>query len=90
MMAPADRKMFAPLRNRESISPEAKLVAILTDYEAGTIAGVLTDRLFRGGLAVGTRTLVAKRIGEILDELEEAGKVERVPDGRYRAMVVRR
>jgi hypothetical protein len=89
-MTPDDRKMFAPLRNRESISPEAKLVAILTDYEAGTIAGVLANRLVHGGLAVGTRTLVSKRVGEMLDELEEAGKVERVPDGRYRAMRIKR
>src|SRR6267143_1447574 len=34
MMSPDDRKMFAPLRHRESISPEAKLVAILSRHEA--------------------------------------------------------
>jgi hypothetical protein len=35
---------------------------------------------------VGTRLLVTKRIVECLDELEEAGKVGRVSDGRYRAV----
>ena len=80
-----DRKMFAPLRNRESISPEAKLVAILTDYAAGIIAANLAERLVHAGLAVGTRRLVTQRVGEMLDSLEQAGKVERIPDGRYRA-----
>ena len=90
MMSPDDRKMFAPLRHRESISPEAKLVTILTRYEAGTIAADLATQLVVGGLAVGTRALVTKRIGEILDSLEEAGRVERIPDGRYRDVRVKR
>jgi len=89
-MVQDDRKMFAPLRHRESISPEAKLFSILTDYEAGTIAAILAERLVLGGLAVGTRSLVTQRIGELLDSLEEAGKVERIPDGRYRAIRVKR
>lgn len=81
-----DRKMFAPLRSRESISPEAKLCAIVGGYEAGTIAADLAERLVRSGFAVGTRTLVTKRVGEMLDSLEQAGRVERIPDGRYRAV----
>ena len=81
-----DRKMFAPLRNREAISPEAKLLSILGDYEAGSVASHLAERLVLTGLAVGPRGLVTRRVGEILDVLEEAGKVERVPDGRYRAI----
>jgi len=89
-MSQDDRKMFAPLRHRESISPEAKLFAILTDYESGTIASTLAERLVHGGLAVGTRALVTQRIGELLDSLEEAGKVERIPDGRYRAIRIKR
>jgi len=89
-MEAEDRKMFAPLRNREAISPEAKLLAILGDYAAGIIAANLADRLVHAGLAVGTRGLVTQRVGEILDALEEAGKVERVPDGRYRAVRIGR
>jgi hypothetical protein len=90
MMDADDRKMFAPLRNRESVSPEAKLVTILTGYEAGMVAADLAERLFHAGLAVGTRRLVTQRIGQILDSLEDEGKVERIPDGRYRAIRVRR
>jgi hypothetical protein len=86
MMSPNDRKMFAPLRQREAVSPEAKLFAILTGYEAGTIAADLAEKLVHGGLAVGTRALVTKRVGEMLDGLEQAGRVERIPDGRYRAV----
>lgn len=82
---PNDKKMFAPLRHRESISPEAKLCAILGS-EGGSIAAELADRLVHGGFAVGTRALVERRVGEMLETLEEAGKVERIPDGRYRAV----
>jgi hypothetical protein len=85
-----DRKMFAPLRNREAMPVEAKLVAILSDYAAGAIAPLLAERLANAGLAVGTRGHITRRIGEILDTLEEAGKVERTPDGRYRAVRLRR
>jgi hypothetical protein len=81
-----DRKMFAPLRAREATSPEAKLFVILSQQETGTIAADLADRLVKAGLAVGTRRLVTQRIGEMLDGLEEAGKAERTPDGRYRAV----
>jgi hypothetical protein len=88
-MSPIDRKMFAPMRHRESISPETKLCAILTGYEAGTMAANLAEALVHGGLAVGTRALVTKRVGEILDSLEQEGRVERIPDGRYRAVRVR-
>ena len=90
MMEGDDRKMFAPLRNREAISPEAKLVAILGDYTAGVMAARLAERLVHSGLAVGTRGGVTRRVGEILDRLEESGKVERIADGRYRAVRIRR
>lgn len=86
-MSTSDRKMFAPMRYREAaISPEAKVFAILTGYEAGAIPANLAEALVRGGLAVGTRALVTKRIGEMLDSMEQAGRVERIPDGRYRAV----
>jgi hypothetical protein len=32
------------------------------------------------------RAPVTKRIGEMLDELEQAARVERIPDGRYRVV----
>jgi hypothetical protein len=86
MMAETDRKMFAPLRNREAVSPTTKLFALLSTHESATTAAVLAERLVTSGLAVGTRAPVIKRIGELLEEMEEAGKVERVPDGRYRAV----
>ena len=85
-MSSTDKKMFAPLRRRESTSPETKVVAVLAGYEAGTVAATLALHLVHGGFAVGTRALVTKRIGEMLDGLEEAGRVERTPDGRYRAV----
>ena len=90
MTPPEDRKMFAPLRRRETVSPEAKLYTVLTGFEGGKIAADLADTLVRGGFAVGTRALVTRRIGEMLESMEEAGRVERIPDGRYRAIRTRR
>jgi hypothetical protein len=86
MMADIDRKMFAPLRNREAMSPTSKLFALLSTHESATTATVLAERLVGSGLAVGTRAPVIKRIGELLEEMEEAGRIERVPDGRYRVV----
>ena len=85
-----DRKMFAPLRNREAIPLEAKLVAIVSDYPAGIIAPRLAERLVHSGLAVGARGHVTRRVGEILDTLEHEGRIERTPDGRYRVARVTR
>ena len=82
----SDRKMFAPLRRREAIAPYAKLFAVLQTHQAGMIAASLADALVHGGVVTGTRSLLVRRVGEILDELEQAGKVERIPDGRYRAV----
>jgi hypothetical protein len=90
MTSDGDRKMFAPLRHREPISPEAKLCAVLAAYEGGAMPGHLADALVHGGFAVGTRVLVTKRLGEMLEDLEQAGRVERIPDGRYRAVRSRR
>jgi hypothetical protein len=87
-MTPSDKKMFAPLRHREAMSPESKLCVILGGYVSGAIPSALAESLVLGGLAVGTRSLVTKRVGEILDHLEQEGKVERTPDGRYRAVRV--
>ena len=84
-----DRKMFAPLRSREAISPEAKVCAIVARSDSGTIAADLAEHLVRSGFAVGTRTLVTRRIEEMLESLEQEGRMERVPDGRYRVVPTR-
>ena len=89
MTAAGDRKMFAPLWRGAAISPEAKLVAILNVHEAGATAAGLADELAVAGLTVGTRAPLVKRVGELLDDLEQAGRVERIPDGRYRVVRVR-
>jgi hypothetical protein len=79
-----DRKMFAPLRQREAVSPASKVCAMLLRYTAGTMPAELAQALVHNGFAVGTRARVTKRVGEVLDALEQEGKVERIPDGRYR------
>jgi len=86
MMPAADRKMFAPLRRREAVSPETVLVEVLQAHEAGATAAALADEFLCAGLALGAREPVTHRIAELLDDLEQAQKVERIPDGRYRAV----
>ena len=86
---PDDRKMFAPLRRAQMISPEQKLLALLTGHQGGATAAILTDELAAAGMVVGSRASIVKRISELLDDLERSGRVERVPDGRYRAVQVR-
>lgn len=85
MTTTTDRKMFAPLWRGQALSPEAKLVAMLRIYEAGATVAGLSNELGCAGLAVGSRAALEKRVGELLDELEQGGGVERTPDGRYRA-----
>jgi hypothetical protein len=88
MTAPDDRRMFAPLRRGEAMSPETRLVLVLRGHHAGATAAALADEMLRAGLAIGTEPPVTKRVAELLRELEQAGKVERIPDGRYRAVRV--
>jgi hypothetical protein len=80
-----DWKMFAPLRRGEPITPQAKVVAVLKTHAAGFTVAALAAELLQTGSVVGTREPVTRRIGELLDELEQAARVERIPDGRYRA-----
>jgi len=89
MSVPDDRKMFAPLRRAQMISPELKLVALLMGHQGGATASILTDELAAAGMVVGSRAPIVKRIRELLDDLERSGRVERVPDGRYRAVRAR-
>lgn len=81
--------MFAPLRRGEPISPQAKVVAVLKTHLVGVTAAALADELLRTGSVLGTRAAVAKRIGELFDELEQATRIERIPDGRYRVVKAR-
>jgi hypothetical protein len=78
--------MFAPLRRGEPISPPAKVVDVLKTHPAGATAAALADELLQTGFVLGRRASVAKRIGELLDQLEEGARVERIPDGRYRVV----
>ena len=89
MKAGDDWRMFAPLRRGEPISPQAKVVAILKAHAAGVTAAALADELLQSGSVIGMRAPVTKRIGELLDELEQAARVERIPDGRYRVVRAR-
>jgi hypothetical protein len=82
--------MFAPLRRGDPISPQAKVMAVLEAHAVGVTAAALADELLRTRSVIGTRGPVTKRIGEMLDELEQAARVERIPDGRYRAVRARR
>ena len=50
-----DRKIFAPLRRGEAVSPEGRVFAVLATWEAGATAAALADALAFAGLAVGGR-----------------------------------
>ncbi len=89
MSVPDDRKMFAPLRRAQGISPELKLVALLTRHQGGATAEILTDDLAGAGMVVGSRAPIIERVRELLDDLEQAGQIERVPDGRFRTVRAR-
>jgi hypothetical protein len=84
-----DWKMFAPLRRGEPISPQAKVVAALKAHAVGATPASLADELLEAGSVLGARADVTKRIWELLDELELAARVERIPDGRYRVVRAR-
>lgn len=86
MTAATDRKMFAPLRRGEPASLEAKLSAIIGTHQAGMTAAALAEELVGARLAVGARASVTARVAELLSSLEQAGAVERIPDGRYRVV----
>ena len=85
-MDAGDRKMFAPMRRGDIVSPEAKLMAVLSAHEAGKTAAALAEELVHAGLVIGTKAPVTKRVAELLVSLEQHGRVERIPDGRYRTV----
>jgi hypothetical protein len=80
--------MFAPLLHGEPIAVDAKVIEVLGRREGGATAALLADDLLRSHSAVGLKQPVTARIQELLEELEQAARVERIPDGRFR--VVRR
>ena len=82
--------MFAPIFRGAARSPEAEIYAFLGGYGAGATASSLADGLIRSGLAVGVKASVTKRITEFLEDMERATRIERIPDGRYRVVKVRR
>ncbi len=51
---------------------------------------MLADGLLRSGVAIGHKVLVTKRVTELLEDLERAARVERIPDGRYRVVKAKR
>ena len=85
-----DRKMFAPIFRGPARSPEAEVYAVLGAYDAGATASALADGLLRSGLAVGLKASVTRRVAELLEDLERAARIERIPDGRYRVVKDRR
>ena len=89
-MEQRDRKVFAPMLRGEPRSPEAQICALLGAFEAGATAARLADGLLRAGLAIGLKASVTRRVTELLEDLERAARVERIPDGRYRVMKARR
>ena len=84
-MDDGDRKMFAPMNRAPARSPESEVYAVLDSCEAATAATV-ADWLLRSRLAVGLKAPVTKRVAELLDDLERAAQIERIPDGRYRVV----
>jgi hypothetical protein len=82
--------MFAPIFRGPARSPESEVYHILGDCEAGATAATLADGLLRSGLAVGLKASVTRRVAELLDDLERAARIERIPDGRYRVLKARR
>lgn len=81
-----DRKMFAPVFRGPARSPEAEVYAALGGYDAGATAAAVADGLLRARLAVGLKASVTKRVIEMLEDLERAQRIERIPDGRYRVI----
>lgn len=81
-----DRKMFAPLFRGPARSPEAEVYSVLGAYDAGATPAALADGLLRSRLAVGLKASVTKRVAELLEDLERAQRIERIPDGRYRVV----
>ena len=89
-MEAGDRKMFAPVFRGEARSLEAQVCAVLDGHEAGATAARLADELLRLGYALGLKASVTKRIEGLLQHLERAACVERIPDGRYRVVKANR
>ena len=89
-MEDTDRKMFAPIFRGPARSPEAEVYTVLGACGAGATAAALADGLLRSGAAIGSKVAVTKRVAELLEDLERAARVERIPDGRFRVVKAKR
>jgi hypothetical protein len=81
--------MFAPMLRGDAQSAETQICAVLGRFEAGATSASLVSELFRLGLVIGIRTAVTRRFSDLLEDLERAARVERLPDGRYRLVKAR-
>lgn len=86
-----DDPIFPPITDlaKPVFSARSKVHALLSRYPAGLTPGQLADVFLSRGLAVGAADVVARRIEEVLTQLESGPshrKVARAEDGRYRAM----
>lgn len=86
-----DDPVFPPITDLANpvFSARSKVHALLSRHPAGLTPGELADVFLNRGLAVGAAEVVARRIEEILTQLENGPshrKVARAEDGRYRAM----
>lgn len=82
--------MFAPLFRGEARSIEDQVCEVLGAHPAGVTASGLADELLRLGYALGLKAPVRERIRGLLEDLERAEWVERIPDGRYRVVAADR
>jgi hypothetical protein len=89
-MDQTDRKMFAPRFGGEARSPEAQVYAALGTCEGGATPAGLAGRMLRSRAAIGLQAPLARRVQELLTDLERAARVERIPDGRYRVVKTKR
>jgi CheY-like chemotaxis protein len=86
-----DDPIFPPITDLANpvFSARSKVHALLSRHPAGLTPEELADVFLNRGLAVGDAQVVARRIEEILTQLESGPshrKVGRTEDGRYRAM----
>lgn len=90
-MTTPDRQMFPPIFSGQELSPKLKLWSMLTLFRDGACPQDLAEEALHWGIARGEPVAVAKRIGELLDEMVERRthrRVDRLAGGRFRAILV--
>jgi hypothetical protein len=78
--------MFAPMLRADPQSAEAQICVVLGRFEPGATPALLAEELFRRRLIIGAKAPVTQRISDLLQDMERAERVERIPDGRYRVV----